>query len=168
MSKVEVCSRHMGKINVTTRAGRPETVEFADVSGRGPAAGFATVDEDVAEVLLEIGLPDFWRPGAEHADEEPKVPVVPQKEDEDPGTGGEEGGKKEEGAGSGQGKEPPVTLSVDAYKSLKNVKELEAALEPCTDQAVLMELIAFEAQQEKTRQSWMAALNERLDALQKG
>lgn len=143
----EICSRHKGKVNITTRDGRPVTVAFADVSGRGPAAGLAQIDDDeVVEAFMSIGLPDFWRPG---------------QLDVDPGN------QKT----ADPGKNPdlaPAELSEESYKTLRNAKELEAALEGCSDVELLMRLIALEANQDKARDSWMKLLDAKLAALQQG
>lgn len=162
MSQVEICSRHKGKINVTTRAGKPSEVEFIDVSGRGPATGVATVDEDVADILLEIGLPDYWRPGQLNSNEGPEKtetgeggnPEPPVEGDQNPPAGGE------------QDPPEPKAFTPEAYDALKNVDQLKEALAGCNEQAVIMALIAHESQKERTRNSWMDALSDRLDELQ--
>lgn len=61
MSKtIECVSRHIGEINLTTRKDEQRTVVFEDKGG----VGFAMIDEEEAEILLEgIGRPDYWKPG---------------------------------------------------------------------------------------------------------
>ena len=145
---IEICSLHKGKINVTTKDGRAVTADFRDVSGRGPANGLAEVDEAVAEALLEIGKPDYWKPGENGAD---IAPITSAKADV-PDGGGEGGETK--------------PLSLETYGELKNVNGLKTALAEFKDEDTLMQLIAQESQQETVRKSWMDALNERLEALQ--
>lgn len=140
----EICSRHKGQVNITTRDGRPVTVDFADVSGRGPAAGLAQIDDEaVVEAFMSIGYPDFWLPGQMDAAES-KTASPPKNPDP-----------------------PPVELSEESYKTLRNAKDLEAALANCNDLDLVMALIATEAQ-EKCRDSWMKVLEARMATLQQG
>ena len=62
MSKtIEIASIHKGNINLTVK-GEPRKIHFQDKGD----VGYAVVDHDEAAVLLKLGLPDFWKPGAKN------------------------------------------------------------------------------------------------------
>jgi hypothetical protein len=71
---IEILSIHLGPHNLTTRAGDQRTVEFEDKGG----VGFALIDEDEAEILLTIGKPNYWQPGAEVASLEDIINADPE------------------------------------------------------------------------------------------
>lgn len=62
MSKtIEIASIHKGNVNLTVK-GEPRKILFQDKGD----VGYAVVDHDEAAVLLKLGLPDFWKPGAKN------------------------------------------------------------------------------------------------------
>lgn len=62
MSKtIEIVSIHKGNVNLTVK-GEPRKILFQDKGD----VGYAVVDHDEAAVLLKLGLPDFWKPGAKN------------------------------------------------------------------------------------------------------
>ena len=143
MSKIEVCSRHIGKIVVTTRAGEVKELLFKDCSSSNRVMGVAEVDEDVADVLLsDIGDPEYFKSAA-----------IVVKENTSGGTVGE------------GGDEPPVTgLTKETYETIKNANTLKAALKACADRDLLMDLISSETQG-KNRDTFVNALNAQLETL---
>ncbi len=182
MSKtIEIVSIHTGKIRLCTRKGEQRTVMFEDKGDRG----FALCDEDEAEILLGgIGLPDYWKPGQGQGSQPtgpitipPAIPAAETGEAEtgEAETGEEETGEEETGGEETGGEEtggegdntPPTGLTKEGYETIRNAAELQAILQTCEDTALIMELVASEAQKEPSRSTWMKALNDRLAALQK-
>lgn len=63
---IEIASNHKGKIGLCTRREEQRIVEFVDKGD----VGVAMCDEDEAEILLTIGLPDYWKPTVDADDTE--------------------------------------------------------------------------------------------------
>jgi len=146
MSKIEVCSRHIGPITVTTRQGDVKDLVFKDCSTDDRKEGVAEVDEDVALVLLEdIGLPDYYKSG----------PVVIKA---NPGPADDPGG------GSDDDPPPAGGLTKESYETISNANTLKKALKGCADKGLLMELMAGETQG-KNRETFVNALNAQIEAL---
>lgn len=60
MSKtIEIASTNKGKVSLCTRRNEQRSIVFEDKNG----AFLAMVDEDEAEILLEIGRPTYWKTG---------------------------------------------------------------------------------------------------------
>ncbi|KAA0888759.1 hypothetical protein [Oryzomonas rubra] len=55
---IEIASIHKGDVNICTKSNEQRTITFEDKG----AVGLALVDNDEAEILLEIGLPNYWKP----------------------------------------------------------------------------------------------------------
>lgn len=150
MSKtIEIVSINIGPVALCTKRGEQRTVLFQDKGG----VGFAMCDEDEAEILLGgIGKPDYWKPGQSESGAPAPVTIPAGTDDNVPDTGNSE---------------PGGELTKERYESIKNVGELKDLLQTTNDTALVMELIAIEAQKESSKASWMNALNDRLDELNK-
>lgn len=130
MSKtIECVSRHIGEINLTTRKDEQRTVLFEDKGG----VGFAMIDEDEAEILLEgIGRPDYWKPGTTGdavADALKNDPVAAAAAAKLLGGGSAEAGSgddTDEGEGEGEGDLATVKQVSEQIKACATTAEVDA------------------------------------------
>lgn len=153
----EVCSLNPGKISFTIDGEEsPRELDFRRVTDpvKGVIGHCENVQPEEAEHLLgKIGAPAFFKPGAVEVKTAGK------------GEGGDEG-KKDEGK-KDEGK-PAEGFSLEAYQGLANANQLKSAIKEFGDAEVLKECIQAEANRESgPRDTWMAALEGRLEALTK-
>lgn len=145
---IEIVSINIGPVALCTKRGEQRTVVFQDKGG----VGFAMCDEDEAEILLGgIGKPDYWKPGQNESGT-PAPIAIPGETNEN---------------GQDTDTEPAGELTKEKYETIKNVGELKTLLQTTNDSTLVMELIAIEAQRESSKATWMNALNDRLDELNK-
>lgn len=165
---IEIVSRHTGQVALCTKKGEQRTVTFEPKAG---GVGFALCDEDEAEILLGcIGKPDYWKTGQNEEAQSGPVEINPGAQTgESENTNGEGGAENTGGEGddASANSDQVKVLTKEGYDAIKNAKDLQALLENCEDVALIMELVAVEAQKEPTRSTWMKALNDRLTAIQK-
>ena len=116
---IEIISRHIGTVNFTCK-GEKRTVNFEDKG----SVGVAMVDNDEAELFLEVGMPDFWQE---------KTVVVKTKSNQDTGA-------PQEPAGAPQGttsKKPTVKELTAQIEAATTVAEVDAIIEGETRPSVL-------------------------------
>jgi len=141
-----ILSDHSGKIRINVK-GVNTVVDF--VKNEKTGMGVASVDEDTRDAFLRIGK-GYYKPesiiGENKNSEKEAVPPKSTKK-ENPG-------------------KDKLVLSEETFGQVVNVNQLKSVLKDCTDKELLLKLISNESQAEITRDSWVAALNGRLDELQ--
>lgn len=80
---IEIASIHRGPVRLSTRRDENRVIKFEETNE--PGIFITKVDEDEAEILLEIGRPGYWKPGVDAdavsnvntTDAEPGTDAVP-------------------------------------------------------------------------------------------